>query len=191
MGETPGRSRKLARLSKQLSASELRFSTSLGVVPYLPRSAPNSSPEGLNGQVLAWRWIHHEARFGCGVQCKGTKALLNQQRLEGAIRTKRRISLRYKVDGLERTFEPYLIFRLPDGKLLLGGYELPKARSGAASLWKELAISEIRGLRLSEETFIQVPSFDGANKRYDGNIVYCAPMANNSRHLALRVSHAR
>ncbi len=90
-----------------------------------------------------------------------------------AIRDRRVVRLRYDLDMHYRTFEPYIVFKAADGRILVGGFRV----QDESNLFKKpgarkFEIGLITSLMISDECFVPNHKFRSNRKEFKNGVIF-------------------
>ncbi len=95
-----------------------------------------------------------------------------ESQLSLAIRDRKVVRLRYDLDMHYRTFEPYIIFKAFDGRILVGGFRV----QDESNLFKKpgarkFEVGLITSLMISDEFFVPNKKFKSSRKEFRSGVI--------------------
>ncbi|VAX02187.1 hypothetical protein MNBD_GAMMA22-447 [hydrothermal vent metagenome] len=89
-----------------------------------------------------------------------------------AIRDRNVVRLRYDLDMHYRTFEPYVVFKATDGRILVGGFRV----QDESNLFKKpgarkFEVGLITSLMISDECFVPNNKFKSSRKEFKNGVI--------------------
>jgi len=96
-----------------------------------------------------------------------------ESQLGVAIRDRKVVRLRYDLDMHYRTFEPYIVFKALDGRILVGGFRV----QDESNLFKKpgarkFEVGLITSMMVTDEFFVPNPKFNSHRKEFRNGVVY-------------------
>lgn len=96
-----------------------------------------------------------------------------ESQLGMAIRERKVVRLRYDLDMHYRTFEPYIVFKALDGRILVGGFRV----QDESNLFKKpgarkFEVGLITSLMISDEIFVPNPKFKSNRKEFGSGVIF-------------------
>lgn len=93
--------------------------------------------------------------------------------LKKAIKEGKKVTITYKDEPETRTLYPHIIFVAENKGTFLDAYQVDGFSSSGVNFpeWKQLFMSEIKSVSVSNETFKVVKSFNKKSPRYKNTIV--------------------
>ena len=100
---------------------------------------------------------------------------LYEQQLTNAIRSHRRVRLRYHLDFHYRVFEPYILFQDEKGRFVVGGTRVrDEKREKVKPEPRKYEVGLITDLQALDESFEVDPRFSSGRSKYANLNVMCA-----------------
>jgi len=95
-----------------------------------------------------------------------------ESQLALAIRERKVVRLRYDLDMHYRTFEPYIVFKALDGRILVGGFRV----QDESNLFKKpgarkFEVGLITSLMISDEYFVPNQKFKSKRKEFRNGVI--------------------
>ncbi len=95
-----------------------------------------------------------------------------EQEMSFAIRNKRIVRLRYDLDLRDRVFEPYVLFKSRDGRVMVGGRRvLDENDLFKPPAMRQFEVGLVNNLEVTEETFAIDDRFDSGNLSKSNEII--------------------
>jgi len=90
-----------------------------------------------------------------------------------AIRERKVVRLRYDLDMQYRTFEPYIVFKALDGRILVGGFRI----QDESNLFKKpgarkFEVGLITSMLISDEFFVPNPKFKSNRNEFQNGVIF-------------------